>query len=209
MVIERRSALAAHPMMAGAAAVASDHASQLHMSERRLHALLQVSAFASEAEQVGADLAAALGLPLPAGNRLSGDTRKSLRAVGPGVWLVVGELGALPDATTLRATLAARASVVDLGQARCALQLRGAAATRTLAKFCGLDLDPSAFPTGSATNTRFGHVGMHLARVDDVPTYELLVFRGYAEFVFDALCEGAAEFGFRVEPSSPSPGVPE
>ena len=178
------------------------------MSERRPLALLQVLAFVSEADQVGADLAAALALPLPAGNRLSGDSRKSVRSVAPGVWLVAGDLGALPDAATLRATLAARASVVDLGQARCALQLRGAAAARTLAKFCGLDLDPSAFPTGSATNTRFGHVGMHLARIDDAPTFELLVFRGYAEFVFDALCEGAAEFGFRVETSSPSPGVP-
>jgi hypothetical protein len=27
-----------------------------------------------------------------------------------------------------------------------------------------------------------------------------LVFRGYAEFVFESLCHGAAEFGFRVEP---------
>jgi sarcosine oxidase gamma subunit len=41
---------------------------------------------------------------------------------------------------------------------------------------------------------------MHLARTSDLPTFELLVFRGYAEFVFEALCEGAAEFGFRVEP---------
>ena len=41
---------------------------------------------------------------------------------------------------------------------------------------------------------------MHLARTNDLPTFELMVFRGYAEFVFEALCEGATEFGFRVQP---------
>ena len=37
-----------------------------------------------------------------------------------------------------------------------------------------------------------------LARLDDAPTFELLVFRGYAEFVFEALAEAAAEFGLLI-----------
>lgn len=201
-MIERRSALAAHPMIArpAQASASAGRMAPLVLSERRPLALLQVSAFAPDVAEAGAALSAMLGLPLPASHRLSGDSRSSLRAVGPGVWLVVGQVDALPQAAALRATLAAHASVVDLSHARCALQLRGAAAARTLNKHCGLDLDASVFPSGSATNTRLGHIGMHLARIDDLPTFELLVFRGYAEFAFDALCESAAEFGFKVEP---------
>jgi len=211
-VIKRRSALAAHPKMMTAPApapasppapaaqtIAIDHP-PLELSERHGLAVLQVSAFASTSTHAQTLLAAALDLPAPAGNRFSGTAGKSLRCVAPGVWLIVGPSHGLPTAASLRAQLGAFATVVDLSHARCALQLRGAAASRTLAKFCGLDLDLSAFPTGSATNTRFGHIGMHLARTDDLPTFELLVFRGYAEFVFEALCDGAAEFGFRVRP---------
>jgi heterotetrameric sarcosine oxidase gamma subunit len=200
-VIERRSALAAHPKMmtAPVAQTATTDEAWLVLSERRALTVLQVSAFASTATEAQTALAAALGLPTPQGKRFSAEAGKSLRSVGPGVWLVVGPPDVLPDVASLREQLDAIATVVDLSHARCALQLRGAAAARTLAKVCGLDLDPSAFPTGSATNTRFGHIGMHLARTDDSPTFELLVFRGYAEFVFEALCDGAAEFGFRVE----------
>ncbi|MEO8546332.1 MAG: sarcosine oxidase subunit gamma family protein [Burkholderiaceae bacterium] len=200
-MIERRSALAAHPKMMAvpeAPTAATDQA-RLVLSERRALSVLQVSAFASTAAQAQTALASALGLPAPQGKLFSGTADKSLRCVGPGVWLVVGPSDGMPDATSVRAQLGAFATVVDLSHARCALQLRGAAAARTLAKVCGLDLDPSVFPTGSATNTRFGHIGMHLARTDDGPTFELLVFRGYAEFVFEALCDGAAEFGLRVE----------
>lgn len=201
-MIERRSALAAHSMMAptAQASASAGRMAPLVLSERRGLTLLQVSAFAPHVQDAGAALSAALGLPLPAGHRLSGDSRSSLRTVGPGVWLVVGQVDTLPQAAALREALATHASVVDLSHARCALQLRGAAAARTLNKHCSLDLDASVFPSGSATNTRLGHVGMHLARIDDLPTFELLVFRGYAEFVFDALCEAAAEFGFEVEP---------
>ena len=201
-MIERRSALAAHPKMVPAPEAQSATADQarLVLSERRALTVLQVSAFASTSTHAQTLLAAALDLPAPADNRFSGAADRSLRCVAPGVWLVIGPSHGLPDVASLRAQLGAYATVVDLSHARCALQLRGAAASRTLAKFCGLDLVLSAFPTGSATNTRFGHIGMHLARTDDLPTFELLVFRGYAEFVFEALCDGAAEFGFRVEP---------
>lgn len=201
-MIERRSALAAHPKMMTAPeaqTIVTGHP-PLVVSERRGLTVLQVSAFASTSTHAQTLLGVALDLPAPAGKRFSGSAGRSLRCVAPGVWLVIGPSQGVPVVALLRAQLGAYATVADLSHARCALQLRGAAASRTLAKFCGLDLDRSAFPTGSATNTRFGHIGMHLARTDDLPTFELLVFRGYAEFVFEALCEGAAEFGFRVEP---------
>ena len=199
-MIERRSALAAHPMLQSGKRVGPfwEVTAPVTLSERWPLSILQVSAFARTVDEAGARLGAALGLAPPAPNRYSGDRRKSMRAIGPGVWQVVGMDGVLPQADALRATLAGAATVVDLSQARTALQVCGVAAASTLAKHCGLDLHATQFPGGSATNTRFGHIGMTLARIDDAPTFELLVFRGYAEFVFESLVEAASEFGLLI-----------
>lgn len=199
-MLERRSALAAHPLLQPGKRVGLQPvgAAAVTLSERRPLTILQVSAFARTVAEAGIHLAGALELELPEPNRFCSDRRKSLRAIGPGVWQTVGDEGAVSAAAALRATLSGVATVVDLSHARTALQVSGPAAARTLAKHCGLDLYASHFPMGSATNTRFGHVGMTLARLDDAPTFELLVFRGYAEFVFEALAEAAAEFGLQI-----------
>ncbi len=199
-MLERHSALAAHPLLQPGArlGLAQAGTAPVTLSERRPLALLQVSAFARTVGEAGVRVAGALALSLPAPNRYSGDLHQSLRAIGFGIWQIAGDEGTVPAAATLRATLSGVATVVDLSHARTALQVSGTAAARTLAKHCGLDLHASKFPTGSATNTRFGHIGMTLARIDDAPTFELLVFRGYAEFVFESLVEAASEFGLLI-----------
>lgn len=199
-MLERRSALAAHPLMQPGTRIGLSPVgvAPVALSERRPLSILQVSAFAQTGEEAGVRLGSALELALPMPNRTSGDLRKSLRAIGPGIWQIVGDEGTVPEAAALRATLSGVATVVDLSHARTALLVSGAAAGPTLAKHCGLDLHATQFPTGSATNTRFGHIGMTLARIDDAPTYELLVFRGYAEFVFESLVEAAEEFGLLI-----------
>jgi heterotetrameric sarcosine oxidase gamma subunit len=199
-MLERHSALAAHPLMKPGSRISLTPAgtAPVTLSERRPLSILQISTFAQTVDEAGARVAAALALALPETNRTSADLRKSLRAIGPGIWQIVGADGALPEADALRAALAGVATVVDLSHARTALQVSGVAAARTLAKHCGLDLHTAQFSTGSATNTRFGHIGMTLTRIDDAPTFELLVFRGYAEFVFESLVEAAEEFGLLI-----------
>jgi heterotetrameric sarcosine oxidase gamma subunit len=199
-MLERRSALAAHPLMQTDRRISLPLAGTLTVavSERRTLSILQVSAFAQSFDDAGTRLASAIDVPLPAPNQSTGPLHKRLRAIGPGIWQVAGHEHAVPDAAVLRAAMAGVATVVDLSHARTALQVSGPAAARTLAKYCGLDLEGVRFPTGSVTNTRFGHIGMTLARIDDVPSFELLVFRGYAEFVFEALVEAGEEFGLLV-----------
>jgi heterotetrameric sarcosine oxidase gamma subunit len=199
-MLERHSALAAHPKMMNATAQKSlvNEPPLLELSERNGLVVLQVSAFTSTTLYVQTLLAKVLDLPVPEANRFSGSANKSFRCVSSGVWLLIGLPDELPSVEWIRSQLTSNGTVADLSHARCCLNLSGETASRTLAKFCGLDLFQPKFPTGSATNTRFGHIGMHLARTDDIPTYELLVFRGYSEFVFEALCYGAAEFGYIV-----------
>ena len=199
-MLERRSALAAHRLLQPGAVLVPPLGGivAVTLAERRPLSIFQVSAFAGDFDEAATRLTRTLGIEMPAPNRFTGNLAKSVRALGPGIWQIVGSEGALPDPTNLRAALSGVATVVDLSHARTALQVSGACAARTLAKHCGLDLYAARFPAGSATNTRFGHIGMTLARLDDTPVFELLVFRGYAEFVFDALVEAAGEFGLQV-----------
>lgn len=199
-MLERQSALQSAmrlrpPGLLGA--TDRDHVG-VRLGEHRLGALLQVSAFAQSIDQAGAILADLLKLALPENNRFTGDAHSSLSLTGPGTWLLSDDTGAWPDAPTLRAALRGWATVVDLSHARTAFELSGPAAIRTIAKFCSLDLAGGAFPTGSATNTRLGHIGMTLARRDDAPSFEILVYRGYAEHAYEALVESGAEFGLEI-----------
>ena len=193
-MLERRSALEPSDSMRSGVRPAGERAG-VTLYERRPLSILQVSAFAATIDDAAARLVAA-GFVMPEANRMNVRDATSVRSTGPGIWQIVGPDGALPSALALREALHGFATVVDLGHARTALVIGGADAARTLVKHCPLDLDPGIFPTGSATNTRLGHLGVTLARLDDAPTFEVLVFRGYAQFASEMLCEAAMEFGF-------------
>jgi sarcosine oxidase subunit gamma len=199
-MLERRSALHWHSTLQPGTAHGppSGREPAVVLAERRPLSILHVCAFAATIDDASKRFSAALGLSIPEPNRFVGDAAKSIRAIGDGIWQAVGAPPLLPAAQVLRTALAGAATVVDLSHARTALQVSGRDAARTLAKHCGIDLHHRAFPAGSATSTRFGQLGITLARLDDLPTFEILVFRGYAEFVFEALIEAGAEFGLKV-----------
>jgi sarcosine oxidase subunit gamma len=196
-MIERRSAIAA--LLAQASHTHQVTQPAVTLSERRPLTILQVSAFGSTQPEAAAALASVLSIELPSPNQMTSNAVFSVRLLGPGIWQIVGDPYATIQAHALRAALGGVASVVDLSHARTAILVSGIAAQRTLSKFCGLDLALEHFAVGSATNTRFGHIGMTLARGPDELTFELLVFRGYAEHVLEALLEAGAEFGLKVE----------
>ena len=199
-MLERQSALQSAlrlrpPGLLGA--TDSAHAG-VRLGEHRLETLVQVTAFAACFAQAGAMLADLVKLALPGNHRFTGDAQTNLRAVGPGTWLLADTAGAAPEPAALRTALRGFATVVDLSHARTAFLLAGPAAERTIAKFCSIDLAGGAFPAGSATNTRLGHIGMTLTRLDDAPTFEILVYRGYAEHAFETLVDAGAEFGLEI-----------
>ena len=199
-MLERQSALQSAlrlqpPGLLGA--TDSRHAG-VHLGEHRLGSLVQVTAFASCIGQAGAMLTDLVKLALPGDNRFTGDAQANLRAVGPGTWLLADAAQAAPEPAALRTALRGLATVVDLSHARTAFFLAGPAAAQTIATFCSLDITGGAFPAGSATNTRLGHIGMTLTHLDDVPTFEILVYRGYAEHAFEVLVNAGAEFGLEI-----------
>lgn len=192
----RRSALSSS--MPSASVRYASLSAKVLISERHSISLLQVSAFTATTAETEVELSALLGLTNPDANHFSGGTELCIRSIAPGVWQIQGEPSYVPHPDQLRKSLHGIATVVDLSHARTNLIISGPSAAQTLAKFCGLDLHSSKFKTGSSTQTRFGHIGMTLSRINDDPTFEILVFRGYAQHVFESLVESAAEYGVRV-----------
>jgi sarcosine oxidase subunit gamma len=115
------------------------------------------------------------------------ETPHALRRAGPDGWYLVG------DKPWSRATLAEaearlgdRAALVDQSHGRVRVSLTGPGCRRLLATGTAVDLSDGTFPVGSATETLFGHVGIHLTRVGE-EAYEILVGRTFALTLWDEL----------------------
>ncbi len=123
-----------------------------------------------------------------------------LLQVGPQRWLVVDRRDRLESLTASLATSLDRATtglvVTDLSQARTVLRIGGGKARDVLAKGCALDLHPGVFPVGSCTATSVAGLAAVLVAVDDAPTYDLHVARTYGQYVWEWICEAAAEYGY-------------
>lgn len=96
------------------------------------------------------------------------------------------------------AMLAGLASVSDQSHGRVVIRMAGPKARAVLAKGTPVDVHPDEFPVGRSALTQMAHVGVHLTRVDE-DTYDLSVFRGFAESFWEWLTEQAEEFGYQVK----------
>ena len=116
------------------------------------------------------------------------------RVCGPGEWLVVSEaLNAEAIERALAALGAARAPFVDQSDGRVVLRIEGPRVRAILAKCTALDLHPHVFEIGQSTNCQICHVAANLARTGQ-DSFEIIVMRSFAGFVFDELREMGREF---------------
>jgi heterotetrameric sarcosine oxidase gamma subunit len=114
---------------------------------------------------------------------------------GPQQWVAVAERGSARDLEReLKRVLAGLSSVVDQSDARVVIRISGPRARHILAKGIPIDLHPRAFRPGIAAITHASHMGVILWQLDDVPTYELAIFRSFAESFAQWLQRCAAEF---------------
>jgi heterotetrameric sarcosine oxidase gamma subunit len=121
----------------------------------------------------------------------------ALRWAGPEQWfaLAEGADGALYQ--ELAVALADTAAVVDQSHGRVAIVIAGPKARAVLAKGTAVDLHPSRFRPGQVALTQMAHVGVHLTGLGG-DVFELLVFRSFAESLFEFLTAMAAEYGYEV-----------
>jgi len=111
--------------------------------------------------------------------------------LGPDEWLVVAEQGreaVLADALR-RAVGDGFATVVELGCGQTVIEIAGARAREVIAKGCPLDLHPRAFGPGNCAQSRWARTLVTLAQVDDAPTFELIVRRSFADYLWQWLVD--------------------
>lgn len=95
----------------------------------------------------------------------------------------------------LAPSLANLASIVDQTHGRTILRVTGPNVRDALAKGVTIDLHPRAFKTGDTAATLVSHIAVQLWQVDDRPTYEFAVARGFAQSFWHWLEASATEFG--------------
>ena len=139
-------------------------------------------------------------------NTVSGDTEQiHALCLGPDEWLIVTP----PNAEiTLHAELNKALSEVHsaitlTGDARTTIRLSGVYARNTLAKGCSLDLHPRAFSKGQCAQTRLARANMTLHQTEarnatGFATYDIIVLRSFAEYIWTWLEDAAQEYGIRV-----------
>ena len=101
-------------------------------------------------------------------------------------------------AAELKLRLAGKASIVDQSHGRVVIRLSGAKARAVLAKGMPLDLHEDIFTVGQSAQTQMAHVGVHITRTG-ADEFEISVFRGFSESLWEWLCTSSAEFGYQVK----------
>jgi sarcosine oxidase, subunit gamma len=86
------------------------------------------------------------------------------------------------------------AVLLDVTDGLAVVRVRGRAVRDVLAKGCGLDLHPQAFPAGRCARTRLAQLPVVIDCVDDSAGFDLYVARSHLRFLSDWLEDAAAEF---------------
>lgn len=101
---------------------------------------------------------------------------------GPDQWLAIADRQRGRDLENeLRPILNGFGSVTDQSDARAVVRVSGPRARDLLAKGVPIDLDPRAFPANGVAITHAAHIGVILWQLGATQTYELAMFRSFAD----------------------------
>jgi heterotetrameric sarcosine oxidase gamma subunit len=171
------------------------------ISERIDLGLATAAARKGKADALKEAVASDYGVQLPSSSHIVQGPQVSFVGYGPGQWLAVSEsLANEALARDLSEKLQGLASISDQSGGRAVLRLSGPKARDVLAKGLPLDLDPRAFPLGSAATSAISHMGVQLWQSDDKRSYDIAIFRSVSESFWRWLTASAAEYGYKVVP---------
>jgi sarcosine oxidase subunit gamma len=169
------------------------------IAERSGLGLATVAARKGQAQALKAAVVSVYGVALPDRSRVVHGPQVSFVGYGPGQWLAVS---ATLRGETLARDLAQRlkglASISDQSGGRTVLRLSGPRAGDVLAKGLPIDLHPRTFGRDSAATSTISLMGVQLWQVDDLPTYDIALFRSLSASFWRWLTASAAEFGYEV-----------
>lgn len=161
--------------------------------------LATVAARKGQVAALKAAVAGAYGVELPESARVAQGSNVSFVDYGPGQWLAVSESLANESlARDLAQRLKGLASISDQSGGRTVLRISGPRARDVLAKGLPIDLDPRAFPLGSAATSTISLMGVQLWQMDDTRSYDIAVFRSVSHSFWRWVTASAAEYGYEV-----------
>jgi methylglutamate dehydrogenase subunit D len=161
--------------------------------------LATVAARKGQAGALKDSVASAYGVALPDGSRVIQGRDVSFVGYGPGQWLAISDTLANEGlARDLAQRLKGLASISDQSGGRTVLRVKGPRARDVLAKGLPIDLDPRSFNPGSAATSTISLMGVQFWQVDDLPTYDIALFRSVSASFWRWLTASAAEFGYEV-----------
>ena len=116
--------------------------------------------------------------------------------LSPRQWMLVSSASTHAEGLAAHVTklIESRAYVSEQSDSRVCIRVRGPMARRVMAKGCRLDLHPSSAGPGFCAQTVVAQVGVTIHQVDEAPTFDLLVYSGFARSFWDWIREAAAEF---------------
>jgi sarcosine oxidase, subunit gamma len=143
-----------------------------------------------------ADACGGLELPRTPCTAVEGEGRV-LCWMGPDEWMIITP----PDehhepVSRLESQLAGvHAAVVDVTGGNTTISVSGSHAADVLAKGCPLDLHPRVFGPGACAQTHVAHASAMIRFIDDRPSFDIIVRRSFAEYLWLWLRDAAIEFG--------------
>jgi heterotetrameric sarcosine oxidase gamma subunit len=154
--------------------------------------ILEVAAFDTRADELARRAGEAHWTLPPLGRVLSSREGLAL-AVRPQRWLLLPAAAGDASCTTWQHRCAEAGAVVELSAGLTALWLKGAAVRAALRRGCRLDLEPGAFPAGTAATTSIAQVSVTLAALP--AGFLLLTPASTAQHFADWLAGAARAFG--------------
>lgn len=162
---------------------------------RENQTLASIAAARGKAANVAAIFAADYGVELPATPACVSDRDVSVMWAGPDQWIVIADrAGGYDLERELKPKLAGIAAVVDQSDARVIVRIAGPRARTILAKGLPIDLHPRAFKTNDVAITHASHIGVIVWQVDDAPTFDIAMFRSFADSFTHWLRDASAEY---------------
>jgi methylglutamate dehydrogenase subunit D len=162
-------------------------------------AMVHVMARRNKCAELGRTMQTQFGVVLPDAPILAPGNNVSLLWVGHHQWLALAADEARANLLAeLKTSVGGASSLSDQSDARFAVMASGPKARDTLAKLTPIDLHPRAFAPLQTAVTLFGHLTGQITQIDDTPSYELMVFRGFAQCFWRAIHAAGAEFGIHV-----------
>jgi methylglutamate dehydrogenase subunit D len=165
--------------------------------------MVQVSAWPATLDTVLQTLADVTGVHPPEHpNTVASQGPTRILWLGPERWLIVrpGSSGRDLVSELTEKLSSDAAAIVELSAGRCVFAISGPLAREVLAKELPLDLSLGEFPIGHCAQNSMAHIGV-LVNATGEDAFDIFVYRGFAQHLWEILTDAALEFGVDVRAS--------